>query len=231
MSYYPSDFQYDELLALYDGEKKIEIQKMIDESNKTNTQRTAKYKERIAMKAEVKRIKEEAPAKVLKSLMDFQGLITMLYASEKIDDETLELLENAVCDPHGETDMFSCFTELMAVCEYSEVQPIRENNTVAQRLTRAQILARATDPADRFYIMCSRCNRPVSTKHLKKHQEDTSICQEIKLVKFAVQDKGKAISQDIGKMVARALPLDDGGVPLKYVDEDELVNDDSDDVD
>jgi len=202
---------------------------MIEESNKTNAQRKQTYKERIAMKEEVNRIKENAPKKVLKSLMDFQELITMLHASEKIDEETLELLENAVCDPHGETDMFSCFTELMSVCEYSEVQPIKDNKTVSQRLTRAQILAKATDPTNKSYTMCRRCNRPISVKNLRKHQSDTSICQEIKLVKFAVQDNGKAISQEIGKMVARALPLDDGGVPLKYIDEKELINDDSDD--
>ena len=222
MSYYPYDFNYDDLLALYDGEKKIKIEKMIEEANKTNDKRKQTYKERIAMKAEVNRIKENAPKKVLKSLMDFQQLITMLHETEKIDDETLELLENAVCDPHGETDMFSCFTELMSVCEYSEVQPIRENKTVSQRLTRAEILAKASDPTDLRYIMCPRCNRPVSRKNLENHQFNTSICREIKLVKFAVQDKGKAISQDIGRMVAKALPLDMDDVPEKYIDEKEL---------
>ena len=77
------------------------------------------------------------------------------------------------------------------------------------RITRAQVLARANDREDHTYTFCPKCSRPMMKSYMKKHQQDSFICREVKIGRIATQEIGNRTSIRIGQRICDQLPYDE----------------------
>ena len=85
----------------------------------------------------------------------------------------------------------------------------RTARSSGNRITRAQILARANDPEDHHYTFCPKCSRPMMRSYLKQHQRDSFICREVKIGRIATQEIGNRTSIRIGQKICNDLPHDE----------------------
>jgi len=70
---------------------------------------------------------------------------------------------------------------MLVLCNETEVVPAKKNITTnGERVDRATILARASDPANLDWDFCSRCSRPMRASWIPYHQQNAMVCKEIK---------------------------------------------------
>ena len=130
------------------------------------------HKQKKAHNEALQSLQKEAPPKALGLMMSLQ---------QAVDDEDMEAITNLVFNVDDDNNLMSVITDFIAICNESDIAPIKRSNVVMkERLTRAEILARASDPRCSEYSFCPRCSRPMATSWIPKHMAETQICREIK---------------------------------------------------
>ena len=72
----------------------------------------------------------------------------------------------------------------------------------SKRKTKEEILRLAHDPNNKEWDFCPKCSRPMTKRSVKKHQEDTFVCREIKWGRVATLQQGTTRSLQHGNMIA-----------------------------
>lgn len=130
----------------------------------------ATYKKRLEMKKYLSGIRKDAPARILGMMNDIAS------ALDEGDVSTIEEL----CW-HRERNLIDLLGDMLVLCNETEVVPAKKNiTTKGERVDRATILARASDPNNSDWDFCSRCSRPMRTSWIPYHQQNAMVCKEIK---------------------------------------------------
>tara|TARA_R100000963_G_C4624161_1_gene90830 strand:- start:64 stop:732 length:669 start_codon:yes stop_codon:yes gene_type:complete len=168
-----------------------------------------KKKKELADQLEV--IKSEMPGRIL-------GLMNTL--AEITDNPTAEIsdLQEHMFGADNPNSLMECVADLLFISNHTEVsRPKKDYTNGKKRLTRAETLARASDPDDREYGFCPKCNRPMLVTTIPIHQKNTTICVEIKSGKVKAVELGKAKDKTIGRHIAEQVFMD----PNDSADEDD----------
>jgi len=193
MSYlqvYDSD-NFQELLDHFDDQGKEVVRDKIDQANAKRLAMEQEYSGRRAIAKECDRIKAQCPQKTLRVLLNLQTALDSLQF--EMEQEAFDKLNNIICDPDQDETLFSCFTELMAVCNESGPAVAKRHgpNNPAQELTDAEKLRRAQDPAYPCWTQCKRCNRCMTTAHYNKKHKYMKVCELNHQTKVACLSGGK----------------------------------------
>jgi hypothetical protein len=130
----------------------------------------ATYKKRLEMKKYLSGIRKDAPTRILSMMNEIAS------ALDGGDVSTIEEL----CW-HREHNLIDLLGDMMVLCNETEVVPAKKNiTTTGERVDRATILARASDPSNPDWSFCSRCSRPMRTSWIPYHQNNAMVCKEIK---------------------------------------------------
>ena len=193
MSYlqvYDSD-NFQELLDHFDAQGKEVVRDKIDQANARRLALEQEYSGRRAIAKECERIKAQCPQKTLRVLLNLQTLVDSLQF--QLEPEIFDQLNNIICDPDQEETLFSCFTELMSICNESGPAVAKRfgPNNPQQQLTDAEKLRRAQDPAYPCWTQCKRCNRVMTTSHYNKKHKHMKVCELNHQTKVACLSGGK----------------------------------------
>ena len=193
---YTDDEIYEDLLKHFNDNGKKEIKKIYEDNEKEKELNEKTHAGRVKIKNELKRIKETAPHKCLKMMMD---LTIKMDELRTIIDQNVEgiakidEIENVIANADNENNLFNTFTELMSVCNESEITKkvlIQKNEKKMKNLTEAQKISYANDPLNTEYMMCPDCMRVMTCKHYKSNHKGTMICVKITNVKMATLHSG-----------------------------------------
>jgi adenosyl cobinamide kinase/adenosyl cobinamide phosphate guanylyltransferase len=182
---------YGDLIDMFDGDKKHRVIRKINQrrDNWARDEETRKGNKRI--KDEIDRIKATTPKKVLDVMMTLQT--TLMELEDDIPQEAFEKLNDIIATPENDTNLFSCMTELMSVCQYTETSLAPERRFTHHKqcevLTEAQKLARALDPNDKTYVICPGCNRTMTTGWFSKHKHTHTCKRACESKKVALKNK------------------------------------------
>lgn len=132
------------------------------------------------LKKEMERIKATGPQKTLKSLLDFQTLLSNL--EDTMEPDTFTALNEAIANPDDDNNIFTNVTELIATCDYTDetLKPERKythHHGPVESLTEAQKLIRANDPEDYTYTMCVNCKRCMTTAYYNAKHKGRHVCR------------------------------------------------------
>ena len=193
MSYlqvYDSD-NFQELLDHFDEQGKEVVRDKIDQANARRLAMEQDYSGRRAIAKECDRIKAQCPQKTLRVLLNLQTLVDSLQF--QLEPEIFDQLNNIICDPDQEETLFSCFTELMSICNESGPAVAKRfgPNNPQQQLTEAEKLRRAQDPNYPCWTQCKRCNRCMTTSHYNKKHKHMKVCELNHQTKVACLSGGK----------------------------------------
>tara|TARA_R110000824_G_scaffold389997_1_gene586277 strand:- start:30 stop:758 length:729 start_codon:yes stop_codon:yes gene_type:complete len=189
--------EYECMLKYFDEAGKEDIRAQYDKLKKDKEEQDKTYAGRLRIKKELNRIKEECPAKCLKILMEVANEVNEmkeLIDDLKDNDELLvkvNKLDDLIASADNNNNIFNCITELMAVCDESEITKNVKysneqlNKQIKERLTEAQILSRALDPKNLKYTQCKKCMRCMTTSHYKRNHQGTKVCKTITNTKIA----------------------------------------------
>jgi len=183
---------YTDLLDLFGGEKKQRVIRHINQRRDTwaKLEETRKGNKRI--KDEIDRIKATTPKKVLNTMMTLQTTLNEL-GPDTLGEEAFQKLSDIIATPENDTNLFSCMTELMSVCQYTETTlPAEKRYTHHKQcevLTEAQKLSRALDPDDKTYVICPGCNRTMTTGWFSKHKHTHTCKRACESKKVALKNK------------------------------------------
>jgi hypothetical protein len=157
-----------------------------------NTSHT--YKQRRILSEQLTETKRDMPQRIL-------GLMNDLAVA--LDDEDTDALQEKMFDPENKNSLMECVADLLFIANHTEVIKPKKDYSSTNRLTRAQILARASDPNDMMYGFCPKCNRPMAKNMISHHQKNTSICVEIKAGKEKALELGRVKHSSIGQYIAQ----------------------------
>tara|TARA_R110000796_G_scaffold98987_5_gene206841 strand:- start:2311 stop:2940 length:630 start_codon:yes stop_codon:yes gene_type:complete len=181
MSNYQPD-NYAELRALTDDRKLLTILAERETAHKCSS---ATYKQRQIMKKHLTEIRQVAPNKLM-ALMN-----TLAVA---LDDGDIDAVNEVCFGTDGDENMMDVLGDMFMVCNETEVIPAKKMlDNQGDRVDRATILARATDPLNTEWDFCGRCSRPMRSSWIKTHQHDSMICKEIKGGRSATLKTGTRI--------------------------------------
>ena len=132
----------------------------------------ATYKKRLEMKKYLSGIRKDAPARIL-------GMMNALASALDECSGEIEAIEELCW--HKEHNLIDLLGDMLVLCNETEVVPAKKNiTTKGERVDRATILARASDPNNSDWDFCSRCSRPMRTSWKPYHQQNAMVCKEIK---------------------------------------------------
>ena len=181
-----------------DEETKKKIIDIVEERRKIEQEKSKTYKERQALKTQMEEIKKVAPQNALKLMMELQIAI---------DEEDFEKANTLMFDPDNTENLMDTIADLIFVSNHSEIlKP--QKRIINEKITRAKILANAHDPNNNKYGFCPKCNRPMLIKSIPKHQQNTSICIEIKAGRKKTLELGKRKDPSIGGYIATQTLVD-----------------------
>jgi len=130
----------------------------------------ATYKKRLEMKKYLSGIRKDAPARIL-------GMMNEIASA--LDGGDVSTIEELCW--HRERNLIDLLGDMLVLCNETEVVPAKKNiTTTGERVDRATILARASDPANTAWDFCSRCSRPMRASWIPYHQQNAMVCKEIK---------------------------------------------------
>jgi len=130
----------------------------------------ATYKKRLEMKKYLSGIRKDAPARILSMMNEI---------ASALDDGEVSTIEELCW--HREQNLIDLLGDMLVLCNETEVVPAKKNvTTTGERVDRATILARASDPSNPDWSFCSRCSRPMRTSWIPYHQNNAMVCKEIK---------------------------------------------------
>ena len=161
-----------------------------------NTEEARKtYKAKLLLSKQLEETKANMPQRVL-------GLMNDLAVA--LDDDDNDTLQDKMFNPDNSDSLMEVVADLLFIANHTAiVKPSKNMGIYKQRLSRAQILARATDPNDKMYGFCNRCDRPMAVSQIAHHQANTSICVEVRAGRQKTlelgrrTDKGGAIGRHI----------------------------------
>jgi len=208
---YTCEEQEEKFLEHFDNIGKKEIKETREKYLKEQEQLNKTYKGRQEIKKELIRIKETGPKKTLDMMMKFAMKVNelkMFCDNNCVLDDTFgsiidmcEELENMVANPDNDDNLFSCFTELMSVCDESEITKkvnITKTEKKFKNLTEAQKIAYCKDPDNKDYTMCPKCMRCMTTKHYRSHHQGTDVCRKVVNTKMATLHSGAMYNSSQG---------------------------------
>ena len=201
----------EQLLKHFDDVGKKEIKEIFEKNKEERDELEKSYKGRMAIKKELIRIKETGPQKCLDIMMKFAMKVNELKMFCEGYDETdytfgtilnmCDTLEDMIANPDNNENLFSCVTELMSVCDESEITKkiaIKTERKV-KKLTDAQMISYCNDPNNKDYTMCPKCMRCMTTRHYNYKHQGTEVCEKITNTKMATLNSGKMYSVQQGK--------------------------------
>ena len=145
----------------------------------------ATYKKRLEMKKYLSGIRKDAPARIL-------GMMNALASALDECSGEIEAIEELCW--HKEHNLIDLLGDMLVLCNETEVVPAKKNvSTTGERVDRATILARASDPNNCDWDFCSRCSRPMRTSWIPYHQQNAMVCKEIKGGRSATLKTGTRI--------------------------------------
>jgi hypothetical protein len=126
----------------------------------------ATYKKRLEMKKYLSGIRKDAPARIL-------GMMNEIASA--LDEGEVSTIEELCW--HREHNLIDLLGDMLVLCNETEVVPAKKNiTTTGERVDRATILARASDPSNLDWDFCSRCSRPMRTSWIPYHQQNAMVC-------------------------------------------------------
>ena len=163
------------------------------------------WKKKKELAAQLEVIKSNMPGRIL-GLMNTLAEIMDDYPTE---DSLLPALQENMFGPDNPDSLMECVADLLFISNHTEVtKPKKDYTNAKKRLTRAETLARASDPNDAEYGFCPKCNRPMLISFIPTHQKNTTICVEIKSGKVKAVQLGKAKDKTIGRHIAEQVFVD-----------------------
>jgi len=188
--------QWTSLLALVPDNtvKGQQLRKCITDRRTRQEEASKRYKDRVKLSKQLTETKRDMPHRIL-------GLMNDLAVA--LDDEDTDTLQEKMFDPDNKNSLMECVADLLFIANHTEVIKPKKDYSSTNRLTRAQILARASDPNDMMYGFCPKCNRPMAKNMIGHHQKNTSICVEIKAGKEKALELGKVKDASIGQYIAQ----------------------------
>tara|TARA_R100001086_G_scaffold247927_1_gene183553 strand:+ start:699 stop:1364 length:666 start_codon:yes stop_codon:yes gene_type:complete len=153
--------------------------KLLRESIASYDQENKTYTARKEFQKELERKKQTCPTLALQLLMKLQIAVDNLEDGHlNIESEDLDQVKNLIFNVDEENNLMNVITDLIGLVNESQVKEPKKRITKG-RISRANILAKARDPDNKFWIFCDKCNRPMMKSSLAAHQE-SSVCIEIK---------------------------------------------------
>ena len=170
------------VFSILDAQSKDELRKRIIKEREKwkRDEKTKEGNKRI--KAEIDRIKMTTPQKTLQAFLNLQMALEQFR--EDIPDELYDTISNLIASPDNDTNLFSCMTEMMAVCDYEETQIVshkkwtyHREKSLGQKLTEAEKIIRANDPNDHCWTMCKMCKRCMTTAWYNRGHKGSFTCR------------------------------------------------------
>mgnify|MGYP003640455613 FL=1 len=200
----------DQLLKHFDDTGRKEIKETREKYLQEKEELDKSYKGRMAIKKELIRIKETGPQKCLDIMMkltmkvdDIKNKLDECDFEEKDDImNSIDELENLIANPDNDNNIFNSVTELMSVCDESEITKkinISNSERKMKKISEAQMISFCNDPLNTKYTMCPKCMRCMSSSHYKYKHQVTEICEKITNTKMATLNSGKMYSVQQGK--------------------------------
>tara|TARA_R110000744_G_scaffold234632_1_gene352360 strand:+ start:19 stop:741 length:723 start_codon:yes stop_codon:yes gene_type:complete len=200
----------DQLLKHFDDTGRKEIKETREKYLQEKEELDKSYKGRMAIKKELIRIKETGPQKCLDIMMkltmkvdDIKNKLDECDFEEKDDImNSIDELENLIANPDNDNNIFNSVTELMSVCDESEITKkinISNSERKMKKISEAQMISFCNDPLNTKYTMCPKCMRCMSSRHYKYNHQRTEICEKITNTKMATLNSGKMYSVQQGK--------------------------------
>ena len=147
-----------------------EILKKLEAVEAEQAKAHATYKKRLQMKKYLSGIRKDAPSRILMMMNDI---------ASALDEGDVSSIEELCW--HRERNLIDLLGDMLVLCNETEVLPAKKNiTTTGERVDRATILARASDPANSSWDFCSRCSRPMRASWIPYHQQNAMVCKEIK---------------------------------------------------
>lgn len=168
------------------------------------------YKQRRILSEQLSETKKDMPQRIL-------GLMNDLAVA--LDEGDTDTLQDKMFDPDNKNSLMECVADLLFIANHTEIIKPKKNYSQTNRLTRAQVLALASDPNATEYGFCPKCNRPMARNMIAHHQKNTSICVEIKAGREKVLELGRRKDRTIGEYIAQRVWEDPNDS-----DDDESVN-------
>ena len=160
------------------------------------------WKKKKELAAQLEDIKSKMPGRIL-------GLMNTLAEIMDQDPRNIADLQEHMFGPDNQDSLMECVADLLFISNHTEIpKPKKDYTNAKKRLTRAETLARASDPTDAEYGFCPKCNRPMLISFIPHHQKNTTICVEIKSGKVKAVELGKAKDKTIGRHIAAQVALD-----------------------
>jgi len=172
--------QFADLKALANNEGVLQ---KLEEVEAEQAKAHATYKKRLEMKKYLSGIRKDAPARIL-------GMMNELASA--LDDNEVSTIEELCW--HREHNLIDLLGDMLVLCNETEVVPAKKNiTTTGERVDRATILARASDPANTAWDFCSSCSRPMRSSWIPYHEQNAMVCKEIKGGRSATLKTGSRI--------------------------------------
>lgn len=201
--------KFDGLLQHFDDNGKATIRRRYDAEQKIIQMAEEEYKGRQLWKKHIEKIKDEAPAKTLDMLMKVQTSIDVLYGDGQISETAFETLNNLIANVDNDNNLFTRFTELMDICNYTDPKPAaRMNPVVRQQLTEAEKLRRANSPEYPCWTQCKRCNRVMTTKYYNSGHKKSQVCGQITKTKMVSLENNAFYKEGDGLRQAKLIDPD-----------------------
>lgn len=197
------------VMELFDEQGKQSLRHKIEAEKRQWRKDEETKKGNARIKAEIDRIKTTTPKKTLQAFFNLQSLI--MSRQDDFPEDLYEEINDLIANPDNNTNLFSCMTEMMAVCDYEETEIVKEkkwtthqkNGSMSEKLSEADKIRRANDPEDKEWKLCPLCKRAMTTQWYFKGHKDTLTCARgVEAQALALKEK-KIFSLEMGNDLAR----------------------------
>jgi len=196
------------VFALFDEQGKESLRKKIEAERQQWLVDEETKKGNARIKAEIDRIKMTTPKKTLQAFLTLQNVL--MTHQDDMPEEVYDTINDLLASADNNTNLFSCMTEMMAVCDYEETEIVKakkwtthRDKSLGEKLTEAQKIIRANDPDDKHWTMCVRCKRCMTTDWYNKHHKNTHTCRRATEAQALALKEKKLFAIDMGKDLAK----------------------------
>ena len=194
------------VFALFDEQGKESLRKKIEAERQQWLVDEETKKGNARIKAEINRIKMTTPKKTLQAFFAIQE--ALIAHQDDIPEEVYDTINDLLASPDNNTNLFSCMTEMMAVCDYEETQIVQgkkwtDHKSMAERLTEAQKVIRANDPEDNTHTMCPLCKRCMTLEWYNKKHKGTHTCRRATEAQALALKEKKIFALEMGTDLAK----------------------------
>jgi len=198
----------EDVFALFDQQGKDSLRKKIEDEREEWRVNEETKKGNARIKAEINRIKTTTPKKTLQAFFNLQTVL--MTHQDDMPEEVYDTINDLLASADNNTNLFSCMTEMMAVCDYEETEIVKakkwtthRDKTMDARLTEAQKIIRANDPDDHYWTMCALCKRCMTVDWYNKRHKNTHTCRRATEAQALALKENKIFGIDMGKDLAK----------------------------